>query len=398
MKLVRSKLGGWWTPTRRRSRPGVRRSMRFGVKPRTIFGPGAKEHYLPVIQKIMAEGVPFAFEDYFPNLDKHFRFTSVPLGDHFITTVADITSVKKAVDALREASAACAHSATRSPAARFTNMCVGRMGGVLCLCQRRYRETLGLSAERVMADPDALRQLIVAEDRPRLAAAEEQSARSFTPFDCEFRQRTITGEVKWVQCRSTPRRLEDGSVLWDGIVMDITDASARRAYRQADTALAVLSRVNETIVRARMRKSCSEVCGIIAEIGDFPLVWIGAVRGRQVVPVASAGPAAEYLAGNSNRDRQPAGHGTGRDVHSRGSDGRQQAFFWQSAGRSLRAAALRFGFLASAAFPLRRGGKPVAELPLYGREAVRFDVEQVALLESLSADLSYAASMRAWTM
>ena len=61
-----------------------------------ILGPGATEHYLPVVQKIMAEGVPYTFEDYFPNLDKHFRFTSVPLGDHFITTGADITSVKKA--------------------------------------------------------------------------------------------------------------------------------------------------------------------------------------------------------------------------------------------------------------------------------------------------------------
>ena len=67
-----------------------------------IFGPGATEHYLPVVQKIMTEGVPFAFEDYFPNLDRHFRFTSVPFGDYFITTGADITSIKKAELALRE--------------------------------------------------------------------------------------------------------------------------------------------------------------------------------------------------------------------------------------------------------------------------------------------------------
>ncbi len=50
----------------------------------------------------MTEGVPFAFEDYFPNLDRYFRFTSVPLGDCFITTGADITSIKKAEEALRQ--------------------------------------------------------------------------------------------------------------------------------------------------------------------------------------------------------------------------------------------------------------------------------------------------------
>ena len=67
-----------------------------------IFGPGATDHYMPVVHKIMTEGVPYSFEDYFPNLDKYFRFTSVPLRDHFITTGADITGVKKAEQALRQ--------------------------------------------------------------------------------------------------------------------------------------------------------------------------------------------------------------------------------------------------------------------------------------------------------
>ncbi len=61
-----------------------------------IFGPGASEHYMPVVQKIVTEGVPFSFEDYFPHLDKYFQFTSIPFGDYFITTGIDITNIKKA--------------------------------------------------------------------------------------------------------------------------------------------------------------------------------------------------------------------------------------------------------------------------------------------------------------
>jgi two-component sensor histidine kinase/methyl-accepting chemotaxis protein len=60
-----------------------------------IFGPGASEHYLPVVERIMTGGVPYSFEDYFPHLDRYFRFTSVPLGDYFITTGTDITGIKK---------------------------------------------------------------------------------------------------------------------------------------------------------------------------------------------------------------------------------------------------------------------------------------------------------------
>ncbi len=70
-----------------------------------IFGPGSSEHYLPVVRKIFTEGVPYMFEDYFPNLGKHFRFTSVPLGEYFITTGADITLIKKAQEALHRSEA-----------------------------------------------------------------------------------------------------------------------------------------------------------------------------------------------------------------------------------------------------------------------------------------------------
>ena len=48
-----------------------------------IFGPGATEHYMPVVNKVMTEGVPHAYEDYFPNLGRHFRFTTVPLKGRF---------------------------------------------------------------------------------------------------------------------------------------------------------------------------------------------------------------------------------------------------------------------------------------------------------------------------
>jgi len=67
-----------------------------------IFGEGATEHYLPVVKKIMTDGVPHSFEDYFPHLEKYFRFTSVPLENHFITTGADITEIKKAEKRLQD--------------------------------------------------------------------------------------------------------------------------------------------------------------------------------------------------------------------------------------------------------------------------------------------------------
>jgi PAS domain S-box-containing protein len=66
-----------------------------------IFGPGSTEHYMPVVQKIVAEGVPYSYEDFFPQLCKYFQFTSVPLRSYFITTGTDITKIKDTEESLR---------------------------------------------------------------------------------------------------------------------------------------------------------------------------------------------------------------------------------------------------------------------------------------------------------
>ncbi|WP_170164838.1 PAS domain S-box protein [Thiocapsa rosea] len=84
-------LASWGRPTAEEIR---------GKTTDEIFGPGATAHHLPVVRQIMRDGVPHSFEDYFPHLDKYFRLTSVPLGEQFITTGADITAIKRAERAL----------------------------------------------------------------------------------------------------------------------------------------------------------------------------------------------------------------------------------------------------------------------------------------------------------
>lgn len=66
-----------------------------------IFGPGPSDRLRPIVQKIMTEGVPHCYEDYLLDLDRHFRYTSVPLRDYFITTGTDITAHKRAENVLR---------------------------------------------------------------------------------------------------------------------------------------------------------------------------------------------------------------------------------------------------------------------------------------------------------
>ncbi len=154
---------------------------------------------------------------------------------------------------------------------------------------------------------------------------------------------------------------------------------------------AALSRVNETIIRARDVESLyHEVCRIVSEEGAFPLVWIGQVSREQVVPMAWYGPASDYVKKIKVETKGELGQGpTGTSIRENRAVINDD-FETNPAASPWREPAGRYGFRASAAFPLRRRGRATASLTLYALEPGVFDTEQVGLLESLSADISYA--------
>jgi PAS domain S-box-containing protein len=82
---------------------------------------------------------------------------------------------------------------------------------------------LGVTPDEVLADAGVLYGLVHEEDRARLAGAEAVALRDRGPFECEFRARTRTGEVRWLHCRSAPRALPTNELMWEGIILDVTD-------------------------------------------------------------------------------------------------------------------------------------------------------------------------------
>ncbi len=173
---------------------------------------------------------------------------------------------------------------------------------------------------------------------------------------------------------------------------DITERKRHENRIASLTGLyAVLSRVNETIVRVRDEQPLlQEVCATVAELGGFPLVWIGLAKEGLVAPVASCGQESGYLRNirvevEGKLGRGPTGTCVREDRPVINDD-----FSTNSATAPWREQALLHGFHASAAFPVRRQGKAVGALTIYANDPGAFDAEQVGLLESLSADISYA--------
>ena len=83
-------------------------------------------------------------------------------------------------------------------------------------------EVTGLTAERLLTDATAFVEMIVEDDRPTILNAMAESVRTLANFDRVFRVRWPDGSVRWCHLRSAHRRLNDGSVLCEGIMLDTT--------------------------------------------------------------------------------------------------------------------------------------------------------------------------------
>lgn len=83
----------------------------------------------------------------------------------------------------------------------------------------------GISDLAIMHTPDRFFESIEGEDRATFYQALETSERTQTTFHWEGRlSRTLPGaEDTWIQISAQPERRIDSSVVWDGIVLDITE-------------------------------------------------------------------------------------------------------------------------------------------------------------------------------
>jgi PAS domain S-box-containing protein len=94
------------------------------------------------------------------------------------------------------------------------------------------RELTGVDPDAATADAALLYGRILPEHLEAMAAAEAQALAQLKTFDIEVRMLGANGDVRWRRIVSTPRKLADGSTLWDGLLADVTDQ--RRAEAELE--------------------------------------------------------------------------------------------------------------------------------------------------------------------
>ena len=180
-----------------------------------------------------------------------------------------------------------------------------------------------------------------------------------------------------------------------GIDRDITERKLAQARIQKLTRIyATLSHTNTTIVRARNRDELfREVCEGAVKHGKFIMAWVGLVdeATHTVKPVWYFGAEGGYLTDIViSTEDEPNGRGpTGTAVRENKVICAED-FATDERLLPWRIEALKRGYHGSAGLPLRFKGKVIGTLTLYSEEPNYFDSDQLALLEEMSVDMSFA--------
>lgn len=130
-----------------------------------------------------------------------------------------------------------------------------------------FEELMGLDSERAKHDATSTFERIHPDDLATVQAAITESERHLTPWRGEFRSRHPRRGEMWIEARSVPQRMPDGSTLWSGFASDVTD---RKRSEQ------------------RLRDSEAELRALFASMNDVILVLDAEGRYLKIAPTNPA--------------------------------------------------------------------------------------------------------------
>jgi PAS domain-containing protein len=133
-----------------------------------------------------------------------------------------------------------------------------RLDGTYCVpfTTEAIEAMFGCSSQDVREDFSPIAKVILLEDLHKVTDSIEFSAEHLTTWQCEYRVQIPGQSIRWILSQSTPEKLIDGSIIWHGFNIDITDrkmaeAALDKSFEQLRNVLGATVRAIAVTVETR---------------------------------------------------------------------------------------------------------------------------------------------------
>lgn len=159
----------------------------------------------------------------------------------------DVTAREEAETALRRSEARFARNAANVPGMVYQFTLHPNGATAFPYISSGCRDIYGLSPEQIQADPDVVVRMIHPADRAGFESSLAVSAQTGQPWHWEGRIVLPCGSLKWIKGASRPELQPDGDVVWDGLLLDITQTriiqeALQRSHEELEDRVAVRTR------------------------------------------------------------------------------------------------------------------------------------------------------------
>lgn len=146
----------------------------------------------------------------------------------------------------------------------------------------------GLNRDEVINDVSMMWDCVIEEDLTTFREAIIESAAELNHVDQYYRIKNAHGELKYLHCEANPKRLDDGSTIWDAVILDITKQriSEQAAKEKQDQLDSLTNQVPGIVYRYRLNtdgtdefvfisRGLQEIFGVSIEeaMQDTTSVW-----------------------------------------------------------------------------------------------------------------------------